>query len=304
MHTVKWIKEHGIQLAEVTTMRRLPKRTLAVLFVRNSVHYRSTHSHLASGVQFPMQNTQRIRRMMRNATIAMFALVSTLFSLSVAGQEPAPSEAQEEPIDTSNMEEVVVSGVRDKILNPVTIESFHHVFDLGEHFYRNRQYTRAFPYLLASAKSGFKMSQARVSHIYRLGLGDIPRNGEAAIGWLGVAATHPTDPAILNEYKKMMKQIPKNLEPRVEEIIAEYRYKYGPDATGNKCLLIRSAGSHVARLKCNFQEEFELRDGLFEELLSGLMGLDVDPNLSETEYRPVDQNRRSVSGTYQFKKVA
>ena len=151
------------------------------------------------------------------------------------------------------MEEVIVSGVRDKILNPLTIQSFHHVHEMGEHLYRTGQYTKAFPYLLASAKSGFKMSQARVAFIYQQGLGNIPRNGEAAIGWLGVAAAHPTDPQILNRYKDMMRKIPPSLKTEVSEIVAEYRYKYGPDATGNKCRLISQCGIASCSLEVQFR---------------------------------------------------
>ena len=236
--------------------------------------------------------------MSRRARIAVFPFTFALLANVASAQDPNvnSNDEQQEPIDTSNMEEVVVSGVRDKILNLVTIQSFHQVYEIGEHFYRTGQYTKAFPYLLASAKSGFKMSQARVSYIYQQGLGDIPRNGEAAIGWLGVAASHPTDPQILTRYKDMMRKIPKSLETEVSEIVAEYRYKYGPDATGNKCQVIRSAGSHMAVLKCNFEEEFEMRDGLFEELLAGLSGLDIDPTLPESTYAVPDANQSSVRG--------
>ena len=183
-------------------------------------------------------------------------------------------------IDTSQMEEVVVSGVRDEILNAITIQDFHDMHFRGEHYYRTRQYKKAFPYLLAAAKRGFKLSQARVGFIYQQGLGDVPRNGEAAVGWLGAAASAPTDPEILTYFRRVMNKIPDTMMPYVNQIVADYREKYGPAATGNDCQLIRSAGSHISRLRCNFQEEFQSRDALFDDALSGLTNPLVDPNSS------------------------
>ena len=201
-------------------------------------------------------------------------------------EETTISASEREPIDTSNMEEVVVSGVRDEFLNPITIQDFHFMHNRGEHYYRTRQYKKAFPYLLAAAKRGFKMSQARVGFIYQQGLGEVPRNGEAAVGWLGAAAAGPTDPEILTYFKRVMNKIPDSMMPYVNQIVADYREKYGPKATGNNCHMIRSAGTHIARLRCNFQAEFELRDALFEDSLSGLTNPLVDPNSAVNNTAP------------------
>lgn len=214
----------------------------------------------------------------RTTTAALLLAIFCGNALAQVNIEETTIEPEDQGIDTSQMEEVVVSGVRDEFLNPITIQDFHNMHFRGEHYYRTRQYKKAFPYLLSAAKRGFKMSQARVGFIYQQGLGDVPRNGEAAVGWLGAAAAAPTDPEILTYFRRVMNKIPDSMMPYVNQIVADYRERYGPEATGNNCQLIRSAGTHIARLKCNFQEEFQFRDALFEDSLSGLTNPLVDPN--------------------------
>ncbi len=173
----------------------------------------------------------------------------------------SPNEgAQGSSLPTEIMEEVIVTGRPEEFPNQLTFEDRHQVHKRGEYYYRTRQYKKAFPYLLASAKQGFKMAQARLGFIYQQGLGDVPRDGWRAMGWLGVAAVEDTDPEIRNYYKRLLKKIPEELLPAVEAVVAEYVKRYGPDATGMDCIITRSAGSHIARMVCNFEDEFNFQD--------------------------------------------
>lgn len=169
-------------------------------------------------------------------------------------------EVKKPSIPPEIMEEVVVTGTPIEFPNEMTFADRHLVHSRGEYYYRTRQYKKAFPYLLASAKQGFKMAQARLGFIYQQGLGEVPRDGWRAIGWLGVAAKEDTDPTIRNYYRKLLKKIPEKLMPAVEAVVAEYVKQYGPAATGMECIMSRPAGSHIARLACNFKQEFELQD--------------------------------------------
>ena len=171
-----------------------------------------------------------------------------------------PNEEANSNIPTEIMEEIIVTSPGVEFPNMQTFADRHLVDSRGEYYYRTRQYKKAFPYLLASAKQGFKMAQARLGFIYQQGLGEIPRDGWRAMGWLGVAAEGKTDPEIRNYYRKLRKKIPEELMPAVDAVIAEYTKLYGPDATGMECEVARPAGSHIARLICNFKDEFNFQD--------------------------------------------
>lgn len=180
------------------------------------------------------------------------------------------------------MEEVIV---RDKPIEFPNVQTFaerHLVHSRGEYYYRTRQYKKAFPYLLASARQGFKMAQARLGFIYQQGLGDVQRDGWRAVGWLGVAAHGETDPSIRNHYRKILRKIPEELMPAVDRVVEEFVKRYGPDATGMDCIMSRPAGSHIARMACNFKLEFALQDvnSLLQGNSTGAVPTGVTGNLT------------------------
>ncbi|MEM7363337.1 MAG: hypothetical protein AAF525_04900 [Pseudomonadota bacterium] len=143
---------------------------------------------------------------------------------------------------------------------------------IGAQHYRKGDYEQAFPYLQKAARNGFKMAQARISHIYLNGLGGIDRNVQAGIGWLGVAADRPTSPEIRKSLKDLRKQIPAERRARFDQVVDAYREEYHPSKLGVKCTNERSAGSHISRLKCDYTESRNLDDEiqLEEELQSSL----------------------------------
>lgn len=170
--------------------------------------------------------------------------------------------------ESTTMEEQVVTEVRRVIENAFSFNDFHQVNDRGEYYYRIGRYKDAFPYLLASAKRGFKIAQAQVGYIYLTGQGVIKPSKATALGWLGVAASPKSDPEIKNYYKDLLKTIPEHLKPKLELVVQDFIAKYGTEATGMSCDHIRRAGTHVSDLKCNFEGEFEHRDALFQDWLS------------------------------------
>lgn len=208
------------------------------------------------------------------ATLAFILVL--LVSLQVSPQifEKTPDEAvaatveEVEDFERTTMEEMVVSEVREQIENAFTYNDFHTVKDRAEYYYRIGRYKDAFPYLLASAKRGFKIAQAQVGYIYLTGQGVVKPSKATALAWLGVAASPRSDPEIKNYYKDLMKTVPEELKPKVEELVQSFIDTYGPKATGMSCIHVRRAGTHVSDLKCNFKGEFEHRDALFQDWLS------------------------------------
>jgi hypothetical protein len=169
-----------------------------------------------------------------------------------ATTEGAPKAAPKD------IEEVTVEGSRvDTKLNPVQMGRVRSDNGRGARLYRMGLLEEAFPYLRSAAEKGFKMAQARLSYIYQVGPGKIQKDPEAAIGWIGVAASPVTDPEVRNYYNRFMARIPPEDMPRVEEIIETYRARYGTQAVGMHCNNVRTAGSHISLLKCDFDHEFD-----------------------------------------------
>lgn len=191
-------------------------------------------------------------------------------------------DEQSSAIPVEVMEEVIVRDRPMEFPNVQTFADRHMVHSRGEYYYRTRQYKKAFPYLLASARQGFKMAQARLGFIYQQGLGEVQRDGWRAVGWLGVAAHGDTDPTIRNYYRKIRRKIPEELMPAVDGVVAEFVKRYGPDATGMECIMSRPAGSHIARLACNFKLEFALQDvnSLLQGNSTGAVPTGVTGNLT------------------------
>ena len=140
----------------------------------------------------------------------------------------------------------------------------------GAMLYRQGRYREAVPFLLAASKRGFKLSQARLADIYLHGRGGVPRDLEAAVGWLGVAAEPKSDGYIRRYYNEVLGELPPAWSTDVEEVVADYRSMYGSHAHRVKCA--RSGGSslRIKKLRCRFIDEatqcrtFETIDGPME----------------------------------------
>ena len=190
-----------------------------------------------------MAVTREVRMFCR---IAFMLLVANLSTLCLADANDVD-------------EEIIVEATRQKPDEPITMERLRNANGRGAQLYSRGAYEDAFPYLLTAAQSGFKVAQARVSFLYQQGLG-VERNAQAAIGWIGVAASSTTHPSIRDRYDELLERIPDDLMPQVEAIVAVYVSRYGAEATGVRCDTDRMAHSHISRLKCDFKGEFSLRN--------------------------------------------
>ncbi|MYD44392.1 MAG: sel1 repeat family protein [Gammaproteobacteria bacterium] len=157
-------------------------------------------------------------------------------------------------------EELIVQGERDTIKSATRILRGYDARNMGGYYYKLRMYEKAYPYLLEAAQEGFKMSQARLGYIYQKGLGGVDRDWVKAVGWLGVAASRHSHPEIMNYWKDLKAKIPEHNMPVVEDIIDEYVSKYGSEATGVTCDINRAAGTHIAHMRCIYDDEILYRD--------------------------------------------
>ncbi len=195
--------------------------------------------------------------------IGLCLVVSSFGIAAPSGERVTVQADSNDPI-----EEILVEGEQTNAdLNPVEMGRLRDDSGEGARLYRRKRYREAYPLLLSAAENGFKYAQARVSFIYQQGLGGVKADARAAIGWLGVAASPVTAPEIMNYYKKFMDAIPEDRRPAAEQIVAEYRARYDSDAMGLHCQRERMAGTHVSRLKCEFEEEFDARDILDEDAI-------------------------------------
>lgn len=160
-----------------------------------------------------------------------------------------------EKSDDADVEEVVVVGerVEERHVLIQYLENFQDIRYDGWWLYRQGRYDEAFPLLLEAAKVGFKKHQARVSYLYAMGLGT-PRNTDAAVGFLGIAAKHPTHPEIFNAFNEVWGRIPEEHRPRYRAIIEDYESRYGSRASRVLCNRDRRAGTWMRDLRCEFAE--------------------------------------------------
>lgn len=200
-----------------------------------------------------------------------FVLTPIALLLGLAGLPAAGAETPRKAVG-DDVEEVVVTEERiaPEDFNPVLMQRVRDSNGRGARLYRQGRYRDAFPYLLAAAKRGFKLAQARVGYIYQEGLGGVNRDAFAAIGWIGAAATHDTTPEIRAHFKAMLAAVPAPFKPQAEAIVADYRSRYSGDAVGMSCENRRLAGTHISRLKCVFDNEFDFRDGVDAALMGDL----------------------------------
>lgn len=173
-------------------------------------------------------------------------------------------------------EELVVSGQRDRLTSPTQILRGYDARDMGAYYYKLRLYEKAYPYLLEAAQEGFKMSQARLGFIYQQGLGGVDRDWTKAVGWMGVAASRYSHPEIMNYWKDMKAKVPPEYEGIVAEIVEDYIDRYGSDASGVSCDINRPAGTHIAEMRCVYDDEIEYRDPGSD---LGIPGVEIDTSV-------------------------
>ena len=189
---------------------------------------------------------------------------------------PESVQSSEKYTATAPIEEIVVEGQILDIdaMNEFEVKHYYNANARGGQLYKMRRYDEAKPYLAVGAKLGFKMSQARLGAIYAYGLGSTERDAVKGITWIGVAAEHRTDPALSKQYRTLLRQIPASEIPKIEALVAEERAMYGSSATGTKCQMIRSVGTHMATLSCEVKDVYKFRSAADRYDMCLMMGLE------------------------------
>ena len=170
---------------------------------------------------------------------------------AIEGAHVALPAADEEVIVTADPDDGTAETIAMMMLDT------HLSNERGRQLYLQHRYDEAAPHLLAAAKRGFKMAQARLGEILVLGLGDIDQDIAAGMGWMGVAASGTTMPSVRSRLNELRSHVPPELHPRLATIIAAYTAQYGSEATGVNCLRGKQAGTHLTKIRCNFADEWK-----------------------------------------------
>lgn len=210
----------------------------------------------------PMESpihTPLMRGRPRFPTVALVVGAVSIALQSGAATDPAtPTETSaayaqstEEPLIE---DEIKVIGER----TPLTVEERMRIYrELAKarQLYSNNEIDEAFPLLLKTARKGFKTAQARVGHIFLRGLGNVEQDPVEAMGWLGVASSGTSSPPIRNYFNDIWQRIPDKYVGSFEEVVEQYRARYGENATGVVCELHRPLRSFVKQLICYFEQD-------------------------------------------------
>ena len=132
------------------------------------------------------------------------------------------------------------------------IDEIYAVAERGGRLYDAGRYAEAVPYLAAAAEHGFKVPQASLGDILLNGRGGVPRDTQAGIGWLGVAAEAQTLPRIETYFEQVLDQLPVDYKPTAQQIVDAYRSAYGNRRHRVAC---RLHGEIVLDLQCHFIDE-------------------------------------------------
>ncbi|MCY3811497.1 MAG: hypothetical protein OXH15_06855 [Gammaproteobacteria bacterium] len=162
------------------------------------------------------------------------------FAASLAfGQEPDPvvRAAAPEPVDAPSDD---------------FIAAIYDAAERGGRLYDAGQYAEAVPYLTVAAERGLKVPQASLGDILLNGRGGVPRDTEAGIGWLGVAAEPETLSRIETYFDRAMAQLPPDYRPTASRIVDGYAALYSNHRHRVACRLY---GDVVEDLRCLFIDD-------------------------------------------------
>lgn len=104
------------------------------------------------------------------------------------------------------------------------------VRERANELYSKGLYGKAFPLLLGLAKRGFRDAQSRLSYILMNGADGVPKSNLRAIGWLGAASAHPTEPGFRSLFKRHLRDVPDHARTTVDRVVEAYRREFShPD---------------------------------------------------------------------------
>ena len=211
-----------------------------------------------------MKKTRTLRQQATALLVfAMFGVSGTAHATSAQynpGNEPTTEIGDD-------VEEVIVTADRlEKGAMPTQtiIVQTYTVLQRGKRLYNARRYDEALPYLLMAGKRGFKWAQAMAGDIYLHGRGDVPRNIEEGMGWLGVAARPQTAPRIQTYFRQALAELSPRQQEHVEAVVRRYRDEWSSRDWRVACrrtVTAAPAGTGVMslrlnkRMHCTFMDE-------------------------------------------------
>ena len=174
--------------------------------------------------------------------------------------EPACQATEREPDDEIIVTAPVISvpgPAQGEMPSPEFIVQIYNAEHRGAELYEHKRYRQALPYLRAAAKRGFKWSQASLADIYLYGRGGVPKDLEAGIGWLGVAAEPVATSEVEQHFLVALRRLPRSFAPRIDGIINDYRTQYGAAVHRVWCEWAANgnASMRVKHLDCRFKDE-------------------------------------------------
>ena len=184
-----------------------------------------------------------------------------------------PTRTVAAPTGEDHIEEVIVTAPPVDPFQVQSLETINQIYnslERGGRLYKQHRFSEALPFLLAGARRGFKYAQARVGFIYQQGLDGVPQNPQAAVGWLGVAASSPTHPEIRNYFNRTWSRIPSEYHQTFQDIVDIYVERYGNRPNRVGCDLSHTAGSHIRQLTCRFEDEYLYQNFSLSDTIEGI----------------------------------
>ena len=136
--------------------------------------------------------------------------------------------------------------------SPEFIAAIYAAAERGGSLYDEGRYAEAMPHLAAAAERGMKVPQASLGDILLNGRGGVPRDAQAGIGWLAVAAVPVTLPRIEAYYQRVLAELPPDHKPVAARVADAYRSAY--DSTVHR-VTCRLHGNVVEELRCRFIDD-------------------------------------------------
>ena len=163
---------------------------------------------------------QRVRQCVK-------AIVAGVAALAFGGDVRADSGASGTMTSAGGyVEEVIVTAdrlERGAIPTQTIIVQTYSVRRRAMRLYDEQRYGEALPLLLLAAKRGFKWPQAMAGDILLHGRGEVDRDLESGIGWLGVAAAPQTEPEIDTYFRQVLAEFPERQRKKAIAAVRRYR---------------------------------------------------------------------------------
>ena len=236
------------------------------------------------------------RALFRGARI--FAVIAATGAGAESDSAPLGS-AQESRPEGEYVEEVLVIAERlekgKKPTGTIIVQTYN-VRRRGMWLYEERRYREALPLLLLVAKRGFKWPQAMAGDVYLHGRGGVPRDLEAGIGWLGVAAAPRTEPQIDSYFRQVMAELPEPLRGDAVATVDRYRRQWDSNGWRVSCRRVVSDSLTPImtslrlnrRLRCTYMDEVPIcRPSYLDPIFGPPIGEQM-----QWECGPLDQQAR------------